>query len=77
VGRRDYYGYVMINRSDTLYTGMTNDLSRRVYEHRQHLVDGFTKKYRIGTLVYYETTSSVELPSEGRSRLRAGADQRR
>ena len=55
-----YYVYIMTNRSDTLYTGVTNDLSRRVYEHRQHLVDGFTKKYRIGMLVYYETTGSVE-----------------
>jgi len=55
-----YYVYIMTNRSDTIYTGVTSDLERRVYEHKQKLLDGFTKKYRIGTLVYYETTSSVE-----------------
>ncbi len=55
-----YYVYIMTNRSDTLYTGVTNDLQRRVYEHRQKLIDGFTKRYNIGMLVYYEDTDDVE-----------------
>ena len=55
-----YYVYIMTNRSGTLYTGVTNDLMRRVYEHRQKLVEGFTKKYNISKLVYYEETNSVE-----------------
>jgi putative endonuclease len=42
-----YYVYIMMSRSDTLYTGVTNDLQRRVYEHKQKLFDGFTKKYNI------------------------------
>ena len=54
-----YYVYIMTNRSDTLYTGVTNDLQRRVYEHRQKLVDGFTKKYNLNALVYYEATDDV------------------
>ena len=57
---REYYVYIMTNRARTLYTGVTNDLVRRVYEHKQKLIDGFTKKYNITLLVYYETTSSVE-----------------
>ncbi|MBU2009539.1 MAG: GIY-YIG nuclease family protein [Chloroflexi bacterium] len=54
-----YYVYIMSNRSKTLYTGVTNDLQRRIYEHRQKLVEGFTKKYNLTRLVYYEMTSDV------------------
>jgi len=49
----------MTNRSKTLYTGVTGDLVRRVYEHKNKLVDGFTKKYNITKLVYYETTTEI------------------
>lgn len=56
---RDYYVYIMTNRSGTLYTGVTNDLERRGYEHRRKLVPGFTRKYDITRLVYYETTADV------------------
>ena len=42
-----------------MYIGMTNDLRRRLYEHRQELVDGFTKKYHVHKLVYYEQASDV------------------
>jgi putative endonuclease len=51
----------MTNRSGTLYTGMTNDLERRVYEHKQGLVPGFTKKYNIIRLVFFEETPDVEV----------------
>ena len=45
----------MTNKFNTvLYTGFTNDLARRVYEHKNHFVEGFTKKYRVDKLVYYE-----------------------
>ena len=54
-----YYVYIMTNKSKTLYTGVTNDLERRVFEHRNHLIEGFTKKYRIAKLVYYEATNDV------------------
>ncbi|MEK9143508.1 MAG: GIY-YIG nuclease family protein [Patescibacteria group bacterium] len=50
-----YYVYILTNkRNGTLYIGMTNDLIRRIYEHRSKLVDGFTKKYALTKLVYYE-----------------------
>ena len=56
---REYYVYIMTNGTRTLYIGVTNDLQRRVYEHKQKLIEGFTKKYNITYLVYYETTSDV------------------
>ena len=49
-----YYVYIMTNHSGTLYVGMTNDLRRRVYQHKRKLVPGFTQKYNITRLVYYE-----------------------
>jgi putative endonuclease len=54
-----YYVYIMTNRSGTLYVGMTNDLQRRVWEHKQKLIEGFTKRYNITRLVYYEETPDV------------------
>jgi putative endonuclease len=50
----------MTNRSKTLYAGVTNDLLRRIYEHKNKMVEGFTKKYKITKLVYYEDTNDVE-----------------
>ena len=55
-----YYVYIMTNRSTTLYTGVTNNLERRVYERKHKLVDGFTKKYNIARLVYHEATDDVQ-----------------
>ncbi|MBE0429725.1 MAG: GIY-YIG nuclease family protein [Thermoleophilia bacterium] len=57
---KSYYVYIMANRSRTLYVGVTNDLERRMFEHKNHLVDGFSKKYRITRLVYFEETNSIE-----------------
>ncbi|MBV6421535.1 MAG: hypothetical protein DAHOPDDO_02810 [Ignavibacteriaceae bacterium] len=51
---KDYYIYIMTNKSKTLYTGMTNNLNRRVYEHKNKLIEGFTKKYNIDKLIYFE-----------------------
>ncbi len=56
---KEYYVYIMTNRSRTLYTGMTNNLMRRVYEHKNKLVPGFTSKYNIQYLVYYESTPNI------------------
>jgi putative endonuclease len=55
----DYYVYIMANRSRTLYTGVTNDLQRRVYQHKHKLIEGFTSKYNITHLVYYEATPDI------------------
>ena len=56
---RDYFVYILTNESGTLYTGVTNDLERRVYEHKHKLIKGFTKKYNITRLVYYEVIAGV------------------
>ena len=55
---RQYWVYIMASRSRTIYTGVTNNLERRVAQHRQGL-HGFTAKYRITRLVYHESTSDV------------------
>ena len=56
---KEYYVYIMANRSGTLYTGVTNNLQRRVYEHQHKLIPGFTAKYNVTTLVYFEATSDI------------------
>jgi putative endonuclease len=56
---RFYFTYIMASRSGVLYIGMTNDLARRVAEHKEGLVGGFTKRYKVKKLVYFETTRDV------------------
>lgn len=57
---KQYYIYILTNKSNTLYIGITNDLIRRLYEHKNKLVAGFTKKYNIDKLIYYEVFDSPE-----------------
>ena len=54
-----YYVYIITNTSKTLYIGMTNNLERRVFQHKNKLVPGFTSKYNLNRLVYYEQTENV------------------
>src|SRR5258705_141139 len=56
---RAYYVYIMASRSRVLYTGVTNDLARRVHEHKQGLIAGFTSAYRITRLVYFEEFTDI------------------
>ena len=56
---REYYVYILSNGARTLYVGVTNNLVRRVYEHEQKKIPGFTKKYNITWLVYYEESTEV------------------
>ncbi|KPL17800.1 MAG: endonuclease [candidate division Zixibacteria bacterium SM23_81] len=55
-----YYVYIMASKSKVLYIGVTNDLRRRVYEHKHHLIKGFTDRYEVTKLVYYEETRDVK-----------------
>ncbi len=56
---KQYYIYIMASRSRVIYIGLTNDLRRRVAQHQQKLVEGFTQKYNVTQLVYYEVTNDV------------------
>jgi len=56
---RGYFVYVMASYSGTLYTGVTNDLERRVAEHKQGLTPGFTRKYGVSRLLYYEEFGDI------------------
>ena len=57
---KQYYVYIMTNLARTLYIGVTNNLERRVYEHKHHLLPGFTSTYQLSRLAYYEVTSDVQ-----------------
>ncbi|VAW35570.1 Excinuclease ABC, C subunit-like [hydrothermal vent metagenome] len=56
---KQYFVYIMSSTSGTLYIGVTNDLARRVYQHKEKQIDGFTKRYDITRLVYFEQFSNV------------------
>ena len=56
---KQYFIYIMTSPSGTLYTGMTNDLKQRVFQHKHKLIEGFTKKYDVTRLAYFEETSDV------------------
>jgi putative endonuclease len=56
-----YYTYILANKlGGTFYVGITNNLQKRIFEHKEELVEGFTKKYGIKTLVYYEIHEDVK-----------------
>jgi len=58
---KDYFVYIMASQKNgTLYIGVTNDLHRRVYEHKQGLIKGFTSKYKVNNLVYYELFENID-----------------
>jgi len=57
---REYYVYIMTSRSGVLYTGVTNDIARRVQEHKTKKADGFTAKYNVDRLVFCETTDDIQ-----------------
>ena len=68
----------MTNKTEgVLYTGVTNDLKRRVYEHKGKLVEGFTKKYNIGKLVYYELCEDIESAILREKQIKGGSRQKK
>ena len=69
-GKR-YYVYLVASPSRTLYTGFTNSLGRRSWEHKQGLVSGFTKKYRVHRLVYFEVYDDVRRAIDREKEIKA------
>ncbi|OGP67718.1 MAG: hypothetical protein A2031_03360 [Deltaproteobacteria bacterium RBG_19FT_COMBO_43_11] len=58
---KQYYVYILASKKNgTIYVGITGDLIKRIYEHKQNLIDGFTKKYNVHDLVYYEVHTEIE-----------------
>ncbi len=72
------YVYIMTNKHNTvLYTGVTNDLARRVYEHKQKIGSGFTSRYHVSKLVYVETFDSIKSAIAREKQIKAGSRQKR
>ncbi|MBP9651237.1 MAG: GIY-YIG nuclease family protein [Syntrophaceae bacterium] len=71
---KQFYVYIMTNKNNTvLYTGVTNDLNRRVYEHKKKLMDGFTKKYNVDKLVFYEVYDDINNAIAREKQIKSGS----
>lgn len=75
---KTYFVYIMTNHFNTvLYTGVTGDLQRRVYEHQHHLVPSFTSKYHIHKLVYYEIFGEIDQAILREKQIKAGSRRKK
>lgn len=69
---------MMTNKINTvIYTGVTSDLAKRVYEHKQKLIDGFTKKYNVIKLVYYEIMDGIENAIAREKQIKGGSRKKK
>ncbi len=75
---RQYFVYIITNKRNTvLYTGVTNNLERRLYEHRHGLTPGFSSKYLCSKLVYYETTACIDSALNREKQIKAGSRKKK
>ncbi|MFA5119399.1 MAG: GIY-YIG nuclease family protein [Candidatus Omnitrophota bacterium] len=75
---KQYYVYFLTNLNNkVLYVGVTNDLKRRVYEHRNNIIEGFTKRYHAHKLVYYEMFEDIEAAILREKQIKAGSRQKK
>mgnify|MGYP000532947132 CR=1 FL=1 len=75
---KQYCVYIVTNKNNTvLYTGVTSNLQRRIFQHRQKLVEGFTKKYHIEKLVYYEIFNDVRYAIAREKQIKSGSRQKK
>lgn len=72
------YVYILFNKKNgTLYTGVTSNLIKRIYEHKQKLVDGFTKKYNVSKLGYFEVYENIEQAIEREKQIKSGSRKKK
>ena len=75
---RQYYVYIMTNKHNTvLYTGVTNDLKKRTWQHKEKLVEGFTQRYNVTKLVYYEVVEDVRAAIAREKQIKGGSRQKK
>ena len=75
---KQYYVYIMTNKNNrVLYTGVTSNLKKRAYEHKEKFVDGFTKKYNVSKLVYFEVFEDPENAILREKKIKAGSRQKK
>jgi len=75
---KQYCVYMMTNKNNiVIYTGVTNNLKRRVYEHKEKKLEGFTKKYNANKLVYFEVTNDINSAIQREKQIKAGSRQKK
>jgi putative endonuclease len=74
---KSYYVYILANNGRMLYTGVTSNLGKRVYEHKHHLVNGYSKKYNINKLVYFEETNDTSAAIEREKQIKGWLRQKK
>ena len=74
---KTYYVYIMASKSGTLYLGITNNINRRVHEHKNHLIPGFTDKYDVDRLVYFETITGSSSAIKREKQIKAWSRQKK
>jgi putative endonuclease len=77
MGQARFFVYILASRSRVLYTGVTRDLLRRVYQHRRAQIPGFTRKYHVNRLVYFEETSSARAAFERERQIKGWTREKR
>ena len=72
------YIYIITNKNNTtLYTGVTSNLNKRIYEHKNHLIEGFSKKYNLEKLVYYEIFEDIREAINREKQIKAGSRKKK
>ncbi|MDD3419848.1 MAG: GIY-YIG nuclease family protein [Candidatus Gastranaerophilales bacterium] len=75
---QQYYIYIITNKTNTtLYTGVTNDLIRRIYEHKNKLVEGFSNRYNLNKLLYYEICDTPDAAITREKQIKGGSRKRK
>jgi putative endonuclease len=74
---KSYYVYILANNGKMLYTGTTSNMEKRLYEHKHHLMNGYTRRYNINKLVYFEETNDVHAAIEREKQIKGWLRQKK